>query len=52
LQVLERDGHVCQLCGAPANTVDHIVRVVDGGTDDPSNLRALCRSCNSSRTAW
>jgi 5-methylcytosine-specific restriction endonuclease McrA len=47
--VLKRDGYTCQLCGAPANAVDHIVPYRDGGTDDLSNLRALCPSCNSRR---
>lgn len=31
--------------------VDHIVAVEDGGTDDPSNLRLLCRRCHKERTA-
>ena len=26
--------------------VDHIIRVVDGGTDDPENLRLLCIPCH------
>lgn len=26
--------------------VDHIVRVIDGGTDDPANLRLLCMACH------
>lgn len=26
--------------------VDHIVPVVDGGTDDPANLRLLCHACH------
>ena len=26
--------------------VDHIVRVKDGGTDDPGNLRLLCMPCH------
>lgn len=26
--------------------VDHIVRVTDGGTDDPANLRLLCMDCH------
>lgn len=45
--VLERDGHTCELCGAYANTVDHVLPAVLGGDDSLSNLRALCRSCNS-----
>jgi 5-methylcytosine-specific restriction endonuclease McrA len=30
-------------------TVDHIVPLADGGTDDPSNLRVCHRSFNSSK---
>ncbi len=26
--------------------VDHIIRVIDGGTDDPDNLRLLCIACH------
>lgn len=31
--------------------VDHIVSVVQGGTDDPANLRLLCAPCHYERTA-
>ena len=57
--VLDRDGFTCQMCGAVAGephpydpsrkTRLHIGHIVDksmGGTDDPSNLRALCSICN------
>lgn len=57
--VLDRNGNTCQMCGAVAGephpydtsrkTRLHIGHVVDksiGGTDDPSNLRALCSVCN------
>ncbi len=57
--VLDRNGYTCQMCGAVAGephpfdparrTRLHIGHVVDksmGGTDDPSNLRALCSVCN------
>lgn len=27
--------------------VDHIIRVTDGGTDDPENLRLLCMTCHT-----
>ena len=41
-QVLDRDRRICQLCGGPeADTVDHVVPVSQGGTDDLSNLRAV-----------
>jgi 5-methylcytosine-specific restriction endonuclease McrA len=32
-----------------ANTVDHIIPVAKGGTDDPENLVAACRKCNFSK---
>lgn len=48
-QILERDGHTCQLCGEPATCVDHATSVRMGGTDNPSNLRATCTDCNLTR---
>lgn len=30
--------------------VDHIVACEDGGTDDPQNLRLLCRACHKDVT--
>lgn len=57
--VLDRNGFTCQMCGAVAGephpydpsrkTRLHIGHIVDksmGGTDDASNLRALCSVCN------
>jgi rRNA maturation protein Nop10 len=57
--VLDRNGFTCQMCGAVAGephpydparkTRLHIGHVIDksaGGSDDPSNLRALCSVCN------
>jgi 5-methylcytosine-specific restriction protein A len=53
--VLIRDGYRCQLglqgCTMDANTVDHITEVASGGSDDPSNLRAVCASCHNVRHA-
>lgn len=48
--VLERDGHRCVLCGAPATEVDHVRPRVAGGTDHPANLRSLCHRCHARRT--
>ena len=58
-QVLDRNGFTCQMCGAAAGephptdpsrkTRLHIGHIVDkslGGTDDMSNLRAICSVCN------
>lgn len=51
-RVLDRDGHKCVLCGATEDlTLDHIFPHIEGGSDDPVNLRVLCRSCNSSKGA-
>jgi 5-methylcytosine-specific restriction endonuclease McrA len=52
--VLERDRHTCAVqregCTTVATTVDHIVSVSEGGDFyDPTNLRAACPHCNSSR---
>ena len=48
-RTLIRDGYLCQYCGADANTVDHVLPVSKGGTDEPDNLLAACNRCNSSR---
>jgi len=48
-QVLARDRYVCAICGASANSVDHVVRVADRGSDDPLNLRAACSHFNLRR---
>jgi 5-methylcytosine-specific restriction enzyme A len=41
----------CRLCGAPSTDVDHRVAHADGGSDDRSNLRALCNPCHKKVTA-
>lgn len=49
-EVLMRDNFTCQYCGQYAPNVrlevNHIVPVVEGGTDDPSNLVTSCYACN------
>lgn len=57
--VLDRNGFTCQMCGAVAGephpedtsrrTRLHIGHIIDksvGGSDEPSNLRAICSICN------
>ena len=56
--VLDRNGFTCQMCGAAAGDpqpnsfkktrlhIGHIVDKSQGGTDDRSNLRAICSTCN------
>lgn len=38
---IKREGGRCQVCGAPATTIDHI----GSGCNRPINLRAVCESC-------
>lgn len=48
--VLERDGHLCQICHQrPASDVDHIWPRRLGGTDHIDNLRAACGPCNKAK---
>lgn len=43
-------GHRCAYCQAPADTIDHVVPLVRGGTNYEGNLVVCCRSCNSSKS--
>lgn len=49
-EVFKRDSFRCQYCGAEAPKVllhiDHIKPVVDGGTNDLTNLITSCAACN------
>ena len=48
-RVLE-DEPYCRVCGAPANSVDHIVPRARGGSEARSNLQSLCESCHRKKT--
>ena len=54
-EILRRDNHACRYCGAAAPdarlTVDHVIPVALGGTDEPSNLVTACEPCNSGKSA-
>lgn len=54
-EVLRRDGNRCRYCGGQAPdvtlTVDHVVPVALGGSDDPGNLVAACRDCNAGKSS-
>lgn len=54
-EILRRDNHACRYCGGVAPevvlTIDHVVPVALGGSDDPSNLVAACKDCNSGKSA-
>lgn len=59
LDVLERDGWACKLCGIDtpkslrgttnhnAPELDHIIPIAKGGPHSISNTQCLCRSCNA-----
>ncbi|WP_085696285.1 HNH endonuclease [Pseudomonas sp. B26(2017)] len=56
-QILKRDGYLCKCdnCVAlgrilEADEVDHIVALAQGGTDLPSNLRAINKHCHKAKT--
>jgi 5-methylcytosine-specific restriction endonuclease McrA len=56
LRIRERDNFECQIkgpnCLGVAGTTDHIISPRLGGAFyDPTNLRAACKKCNSSRGA-
>jgi len=53
--VFKRDAFICQYCGASAPDVqlhvDHIIPVIDGGSDDLANLITACAACNFGKGA-
>lgn len=54
-EVLRRDNFTCRYCGGKAPdvvlTVDHVVPVALGGSDDSSNLVTACRDCNAGKSS-
>jgi len=44
--VFGRDGHQCQYCGGPAESLDHIRPRSKGGDHSWENVVACCRACN------
>lgn len=50
--LIERDGKYCQRCGTTEQlSIDHVVPLVRGGTNDFDNLQLLCNKCNSAKGA-
>lgn len=53
-EVIRRSGTVCKYCGCDCGdfpTIDHVIPVALGGTNDMENLVVACRSCNSRKGA-
>jgi 5-methylcytosine-specific restriction endonuclease McrA len=51
--LLRRDGENCGICGRymkpDDRTIDHILELKNGGTNDMGNLRLAHKLCNSNR---
>ena len=51
--VLQRDDYQCKSCGKTQQqtqlTIDHIIPLAKGGSNDISNLQTLCYQCNRSK---
>lgn len=46
-RVMERDGFACRSCGVQLDlSIDHIIPLAKGGTDEIENLQTLCLTCN------
>lgn len=45
----KRQGRACVYCDRPADTIDHAVPLVRGGTNYEGNLVPACRRCNGSK---
>ncbi|QZT61270.1 HNH endonuclease [Mycolicibacterium austroafricanum] len=54
-EILKRDAFRCKYCGLTAGeaelTVDHVVPVTLGGSDEPENLVCCCRECNAGKSS-
>jgi diadenosine tetraphosphate (Ap4A) HIT family hydrolase/5-methylcytosine-specific restriction endonuclease McrA len=52
-EVLREAGNRCELCGVSSALkqidVDHIIPRSNGGSNDKTNLQALCRTCNAQK---
>ncbi len=44
-----RDGHRCQYCRRPAESIDHVVPRSRGGAHSWPNVVAACRRCNAQK---
>jgi len=52
--ILQLQNGKCKVCEVDVSAgyhVDHLIALVNGGTNWPSNLQILCPSCNTSKGA-
>ena len=54
-EILRRDNNTCRYCGGVAPdvklTLDHVLPVALGGTDEADNLVAACQDCNAGKSS-
>lgn len=52
-RIFIRDKYTCQVCGVVTIDLecDHIVNLAAGGSDNDSNLQAICVPCHKIKTA-
>ena len=53
--VLKRDAYLCQPCKrldriTLATEVDHVIPQAEGGSEDETNLQAICTDCHKAKT--
>lgn len=46
-QVIIRDLGLCRCCGFKASQVHHVIPLIFGGEDNPTNMIALCDRCHA-----
>jgi 5-methylcytosine-specific restriction endonuclease McrA len=55
LEIFERDGWVCGICGdivTPKDaSIDHVIPFARGGTHEPANVQTAHHLCNSRKGA-
>ena len=56
LRIFEAAGRCCAKCGRKLGprdewAIDHVIALVNGGTDDDANLQVLCDWCHTPKTA-
>lgn len=54
-KIFEETGPICPHCGEPLEfrgnfTIEHVIPLHKGGTNDPENLIGLCKSCNKAKS--
>ena len=54
MQIAFGQDYICPMCMQPLSSawdVDHVIRLVDNGSNSPENLQVICTSCHRIKTA-